>query len=117
MDSIDTEKPTWSQAEAIALCREIEKVAPLANAHVALTGGCLYKKGERKDLDILFYRIRQATRIELDALWQELQDIGIAFKSGSRWCMKATYFGRSIDCFFPEEEEFTDAELTSLYEE
>ena len=49
----------WTQEEAIALCKKIESIVPLAGCHVALTGGCLYRDGHRKDLDILFYRIRQ----------------------------------------------------------
>lgn len=40
----------WTQAEAIALCRKIEDVCPAFGCHVALTGGVLYKLGERKDL-------------------------------------------------------------------
>ncbi len=42
----------WTQEEAIELCRIIEDICPQAGCHVALTGGCLYKDGERKDLDI-----------------------------------------------------------------
>jgi hypothetical protein len=53
----------WTQADAIALCRKIEEHVPDAGMHVALTGGCLYKDGTRKDADILFYRIRQADEL------------------------------------------------------
>lgn len=44
----------WTQAEAIALCREIEQICPRFGCHVALTGGCLYKDGPRKDADLLY---------------------------------------------------------------
>lgn len=94
----------WTQAEAIELCRLIEAVCPTFGCHVALTGGCLYKDGERKDLDILFYRIRQVYEIDADGLWQALEKIGVVFDRGFGWCCKATFNGRSIDCFFPEEE-------------
>ena len=58
---------------AVALCREIEKIAPNFGCHVALTGGCLYKDGARKDIDILFYRIRQVEKIDHEGLKQALQ--------------------------------------------
>ena len=36
---------TWTTAEAIALCREIEAICPAFGCHIALTGGLLYKEG------------------------------------------------------------------------
>lgn len=97
---------TWTQAEAISLCRRIENLVPLAGCHVALTGGTLYKEGERKDLDLLFYRIRQQPEINIDLLWQLLErGCGIRKLSGFGWCYKAEdEEGRKIDCFFPEEQ-------------
>jgi hypothetical protein len=94
----------WTQTEAIALCREVEAVCPAAGCHVALTGGTLYKDGERKDLDLLFYRIRQVPAIDMGMLWDALATIGIEIKRGFGWCFKAEYHGKSIDCFFPEED-------------
>jgi len=98
------EMAAWTQREAIELCRLIEEVCPPFGCHVALTGGCLYKDGDRKDLDVLFYRIRQVEYIDMDGLWQALAKIGIEFDRGFGWCCKATFNGRPIDCFFPEEE-------------
>jgi hypothetical protein len=95
---------TWTLEEAVALCCAVEEVCPLYGCHVALTGGTLYKRGKRKDLDILFYRIRQEPQIDLDGLWVELATIGIEKKSGFGWCFKATFNGKPIDCFFPEEQ-------------
>lgn len=94
----------WTQAEAIALCRKIEDVCPAFGCHVALTGGVLYKLGERKDLDIVFYRIRQVEEIDVVGLFRGLAAIGIGrtTETGS-FCVKATYRGRKIDIFFPEE--------------
>ena len=94
----------WTQQEAIALCFEIEQVCPKARCHVALTGGCLYKAGERKDLDILFYRIRQALDIDMEELWNLLKSIGIERLSGEGWCHKGSFQGKPIDFFFPEED-------------
>lgn len=48
-------KKKWTTLEAIELARVFEKIACRNSYHVALTGGCLYKDGERKDADFLFY--------------------------------------------------------------
>lgn len=100
----------WTSALATDLCREIEKIAPLYGAHVALTGGCLYKTGQRKDVDILFYRVRQAPRIEIKGLFEELEtELGIKRVSGCGWCIKAeTKDGMKIDFFVPEESKVDD---------
>jgi hypothetical protein len=93
---------TWSQADAIALCVMLESVVPEFGAHVALTGGNLYKTGERKDADVLFYRIRQQPQIKMEQMWKALEAHGFYRVSGFGWCHKATCWGRSVDCFFPE---------------
>jgi hypothetical protein len=93
---------SWNQTEAVRLCRLIEAISPQFGAHVALTGGTLYKDGDRKDLDILFYRIRQRPNIDMEGLWTALAEIGFKKISGFGWCYKATYLGGKVDCFFPE---------------
>lgn len=40
---------------AIILCRTLEPLFQKFGYHVGLTGGCLYKEGERKDVDIIVY--------------------------------------------------------------
>jgi hypothetical protein len=95
---------TWNVSQAIELCRRIEDIAPEFGCHVALTGGTLYKKGERKDLDILFYRIRQVDRVDIIGLFVALSKyLEVNYVSGFGWCFKAIYQGKNIDCFFPEE--------------
>ena len=94
---------TWTQPEALVLCRAIETICPPFGCHVALTGGLLYKDGARKDCDILFYRIRQADRIDEEGLFAALAQIGVNKTGGFGWCHKAEFEGRKIDCFFPEE--------------
>lgn len=96
---------TWALEQAVALCIQIEGICPKYGCHVGLTGGTLYKPGERKDLDIIFYRIRQVERIDLEGLWMALDEIGVVEKSGFGWCHKATYHEKNIDIFFPEETE------------
>lgn len=94
----------WSQSEAVSLCREIESVCPEHGCHVALTGGLLYKDGPRKDLDLLFYRIRQVKEVNMDGLWKALEGVGVVKDSGFGWCYKAQFQGKNIDVFFPEEQ-------------
>lgn len=92
----------WEQSEAIALCRKIEVICPAFGCHVALTGGCLYKDGLRKDADILFYRIRQVNEIDIDGLFDALANLGIEKTGGFGFVHKAIYCGKGIDFFFPE---------------
>jgi len=92
----------WKQSEAIELCKIIELIAPKFGCHVALTGGLLYKEGERKDCDILFYRIRQVEKIDMDGLFSALALLDVIKQSGVGFVFKATYHGKCIDMFFPE---------------
>lgn len=98
------DRTTWSQIEAIHLCKRIESVCPQFGCHVALTGGLLYKSGNRKDCDILFYRIRQRPTIDIPGLWLALRPLGIEMIKGFGWCYKCKFNGKQIDCFFPEEQ-------------
>jgi hypothetical protein len=98
----------WTRNQALLLCTAVEAVCPKFGCHVALTGGLLYRTGERKDLDILFYRIRQVEKIDTEGLFAALADIGISKESGWGWCYKAKFEGKRIDCFFPEEQGGSD---------
>lgn len=105
----------WTQEQAISLCVAIEAIAPKFGYHVALTGGCLYKAGERKDLDLIFYKNRTSVhgswlRIGGDTaragLIQKLCD-DLNFRIVSNWgpWKKIVMQGeRSIDMLFPDEE-------------
>ena len=68
---------SWTQSQAIDLCRQIEAIAPEFGCHVALTGGLLYKDGNRKDCDIVFYRVRQVAEINVKGLFDALCAIGV----------------------------------------
>ena len=92
----------WSQDDAIAFCVVVEAICPAYGCHVALTGGSLYKAGERKDCDILFYRIRQEPTIDEEGLFAALQAVGVVLEKRYGWVQKATYQGKSVDMFFPE---------------
>jgi hypothetical protein len=92
----------WTQQEAIALCRDIEAISPRFGLHVALTGGLLYKDGERKDADILLYRIREE-QADFNGLFSALRfGLGIELIDDFGWCKKATWRGKPIDFFDPE---------------
>lgn len=93
----------WTQGEALELCRVLERIAPEHGAHIGLTGGLLYKSGPRKDCDIIIYRIRQVEEIDTDGLFAAFANAGVEKVSGFGWCHKATYRGKKIDFFFPEE--------------
>lgn len=99
-----SEAKQWTQKEALELCEIVEVLCPQAGCHVALTGGLLYKQGPRKDCDLLFYRIRQVERIDMDRLWALLEKVGLRKISGRGWCYKAQWNGKAVDIFFPEEE-------------
>lgn len=95
----------WNRADAMALCSVIEGFCPQFGCHVALTGGLLYREGDRKDFDILFYRIRQTPEIDMVGLKSALTNIGFWCDPKSfGWCHKATFNGKPIDMFFPEEQ-------------
>lgn len=96
-------KPTWTQTEAIELCKLLEMVAPNYGAHVALTGGLLYKEGPRKDCDVLLYRIRERPEIDFTGLFFALEMLGFEIGEDFGWCKKLTYQGKSIDLFDPED--------------
>lgn len=101
--------PLWNHDEAVSLCVILESIVPAFGCHVALTGGTLYKTGQRKDCDILFYRIRQHKCIDMANMWDALAAKADFEKiSGFGWCYKATYRGKSVDCFFPEGERDAD---------
>jgi hypothetical protein len=93
----------WHFEKAIAFLREHEKkVSPLA--HLALMGGCLYKPGERKDLDILVYphdaESQYTHEIIVDLLGIKLNYYGPASKETTRKVAICRYGNDRIDLFF-----------------
>jgi hypothetical protein len=81
----------------------VETIAPTYGAHVALTGGLLYKEGKRKDADLLFYCIRQRDNIDEEGLLKALEvGIGLTVERQHGWVRKAKWMGLPVDLFFPE---------------
>jgi hypothetical protein len=105
----------WTQAEAIELAVAIEAICPEYGCHVALTGGLLYKPGPRKDADFLFYRIRDWSEVDVSGLFSALAAIAIIQGKDHGWCKKATYHGKPIDFFFPDDDgSYPDVELSDI---
>lgn len=94
----------WTQQEGIALCRTIETFSPTYGAHVALTGGLLYRDGPRKDCDIVVYRIRQAKFIDWAGFNEACGEIGLFIRADYGFCSKAEYGPerKQVDLLFPE---------------
>ena len=92
----------WTQAEAISIASIFEQIAPQFGCHVALTGGCLYKFGERKDCDLVIYRIRQVPEINIQGLLEALTKYGVELMSDHSFCKKCRWMGRTLDLLFPE---------------
>ena len=93
----------WNHESALRLVQEIEAICPQYGCHVGLTGGCLYKDGDRKDCDIILYRIRQTPTINLKGLFEALKPLAIDVVGGFGWCYKATHPIGPIDILIPEE--------------
>jgi len=97
-------KKTWNTEDAIKLCRKLEIIAPEFGAHIALTGGRLYKDGERKDVDIMVYRIRQAPQVDKAGFFKKINELfDIDWIDDFGWCNKAKLNGLDIDFFFPDD--------------
>jgi hypothetical protein len=61
--------------DAVAVCKLFEPICARNGYHVALTGGCLYGEGPRKDIDLIFYEQRHIkTKPELGKIKDELMD-------------------------------------------
>lgn len=102
-DFIAVYQGNWTQDAAVYFAIALEDIAPDYGAHVALTGGCLYKQGIRKDVDILFYRVRQVDEIDEPGLLAAITKImGVTMRERFGWVQKATYKGKHVDFFFPE---------------
>jgi hypothetical protein len=88
---------------AVALAREIEGIAPRFGFHTALTGGCLYKDGERKDIDILFYsHANDGAETDKKGLLKALHtDVGLAVGADFGRVVKSTRGDTTVDLLFP----------------
>lgn len=71
---------SWSQAEALAACMELEPLIRPLGMHIGMTGGCLYSEGERKDMDIILYRHHGAELCTFDQFLEAMSAHGVNLK-------------------------------------
>ena len=91
-----------SLVKAVEICKVIHNtLSPLY--YPALTGGTLYKDGERKDIDIVIYRHREKDYVDMLDVAESLKLVGFTDFVFYGWCTKCKYQGISIDLFNPED--------------
>lgn len=102
----------YGLAEGAAVCELIESVASKHGHHTALTGGCLYGVGGRKDIDVIIYRRRDLSLEDMKKRIPKMIDdfakhIDMHLHADYGF-VKKFYMGTGddripIDCMFPEE--------------
>ena len=98
-----TEYKKTTIQDGIDLCRLIFDNARSAGYFPALTGGLLYKDGERKDIDIVLYRHRQKlSSFTNQDFIPSLLSLGVTIISTHGFVTKCEWKGFSIDIFNPE---------------
>lgn len=95
--------PMWYPSEAIEFCKKVEAIIAPIGHHVALTGGCLYKEGCRKDLDLIIYSVRQS-QLNQNEVFELLQrELMLEVLKWGNWQSKfRTMDGYLIDILIPE---------------
>ena len=86
------------------IARLVEVIVAPLGGHVALTGGCLYKDGPRKDLDLVIYR-HGTDPVLVDAVVESLRKIHWWSRASCnrRVVKMKTADGVIVDLFFVEE--------------
>ena len=67
---------TITLARAVEVCQHVESAVAPIGMHCALTGGCLYRGGSDKDIDIIIYPHDPRNRPTDDAIIQALTQAG-----------------------------------------
>jgi hypothetical protein len=89
--------------DAQELCIKLYRVLSEKGYYPALTGGSLYKKGPRKDIDIVIYRNRQMhVHFELVGIENYLVEAGIHNVKHYGFVSKGKYGALSVDLLNPE---------------
>lgn len=93
----------YDLATASAVCTLFEAIACKFGYHVALTGGCLYGDGGRKDIDIVFYRIRQVNSPDTNGMLERMNtQLQVDLVKDYGFVKKLLFNGIPIDAMFPE---------------
>lgn len=91
--------------KGIELCKLLHEKLKGAGFFPALTGGLLYKNGERKDIDIVIYRHREQVKFEMNQIEHLLSDCGLTDFIFYGFVTKAKWQGITVDLFNPESDE------------
>lgn len=89
----------------MTLCKQLYPLLSTVGLFPALTGGLLYKDGDRKDIDIVIFRHRQdVDSFELnDAIVEVcLKACHVEVIKHCGFVTKATWCGFDVDLFNPE---------------
>lgn len=93
----------------IIICRELYRVLSEEGIFVGLTGGLLYKEGDRKDCDIVIYRHRQNREpFETRDIHDLLEKCGLTEIRHYGFVTKAKFATFEVDIFNPESKSGTD---------
>lgn len=91
------------QLDGIEVCKAMYDAISESGYFPALTGGMLYKDGERKDCDIVIYRHRQKVdHFEMQEIEPLLKRVGFSDFKYFGFVTKAKYKGFDVDLFNPE---------------
>lgn len=82
---------TWTRESAIDACHVLEPALAPLGIHVALTGGCLYKEGPRKDMDVILYRHAGMELAPFVDVMKALLGLGITTRSVHRNVVKCQW--------------------------
>lgn len=95
-----------NQQKGIELCQVLHKELKAYGYFPALTGGLLYKEGNRKDIDIVIYRHRQnVSDFEMHDIESVLLKLGFTDIQYFGFATKSKWQGVRVDLFNPEARE------------
>ena len=90
--------------DGVAVCKLFEDICPFYGYHVALTGGTLYGNGGRKDIDVVFYRIRQVIKPDWHNMVEAFNaQLGFTLVQDFGFCKKLKCGDIVVDALFPED--------------
>ena len=102
-------KEQVTQSDGIELCRKLYETLKPIGLFPALTGGLLYKDGNRKDIDIVLYRHRQDVEsFEISQFEIALKIAGLSDFKHFGFVTKAKWRGFTVDLFNPETNDTKD---------
>ena len=103
---VKSQHPKATIEDGIELCKLIYSTSEVYGLFPALTGGLLYKDGDRKDIDIVLYRHRQKVEsLDVRDFEPLLSVLGVKVRSTHGFVTKCEWKGFEVDIFNPESSE------------